>query len=79
MTNADVTRGPFERLVVLGESTVEGGGWLDGPEQRWADLLWKLLEAAQESEIAYHNAGVGASVISPASPGYDASIKPAAS
>jgi lysophospholipase L1-like esterase len=69
---------PFNSLVVLGESTVEGGGWLRSPTERWADILWKLLEYAQETEITYHNAGVGASVISPNSPGYDASIKPSA-
>ncbi len=70
--------GPYKSLVVLGESTVEGGGWLTGPEERWADLLWKLLETAQEEKIEYFNAGVGASVISPKSPGYEASIKPSA-
>ena len=72
-------RGPFKSLVVLGESTVEGGGWLSGPQERWADLLWKLLECAQERKISYYNAGLGASVISPRSPGYDASRKPSAS
>ncbi len=69
MTQTDTPRGPFKSLVVLGESTVEGGGWLRGPEERFADLLWKLLEQAQEEPMAYHNAGVGASVISPRSPG----------
>ena len=79
MPHTDPPRGPFKSLVVLGESTVEGGGWLSGPEERWADLLWKLLEHAQEEPMAYHNAGLGASVISPRSPGYEASIKPSAS
>ena len=79
MPQTDPPRGPFKSLVVLGESTVEGGGWLSGPQERWADLLWKLLEQAQEEPLAYHNAGVGASVISPRSPGYEASIKPSAS
>ena len=78
MTHADTPQGPFKSLVVLGESTVEGGGWIAGPEERFADLLWKQLEYAQEGPIAYHNAGVGASVISTASPGYEASIKPSA-
>ena len=72
-------RGPFRSLVVLGESTVEGGGWLAKPEERWADILWKLLEHAQEEPIVYHTAGLGASVISPRSPGYAASTKPSAS
>lgn len=72
-------RGPFASLVVLGESTVAGGGWLQGPEERWADILWHLLETAQESPLTYHNAGLGASVIAPSSPGYAASAKPSAS
>ncbi len=79
MTHADSPRGPFKSLVVLGESTVEGGGWLSGPHERFADLLWHQLEHAQEQPLAYHNAGVGASVISPNSPGYEASAKPSAS
>ena len=79
MSHTDPPRGPFKSLVVLGESTVEGGGWLAGPEERYADLLWKQLEHAQEQPLAYHNAGVGASVISPNSPGYEASVKPSAS
>jgi lysophospholipase L1-like esterase len=78
MTQPNSPRGPFKSLVVLGESTVEGGGWIAGPEERYADLLWHLLEDAQEVPLTYHNAGVGASVISPASPGYEASIKPSA-
>ena len=78
MPHTDPPRGPFKSLVVLGESTVEGGGWVSGPEERWADLLWQQLEHAQEEPLAYHNAGVGASVISPRSPGYEASIKPSA-
>jgi len=72
-------KGPFKRLVVLGESTVEGGGWLASAEERWADLLWKQLEKAQEQSILYYNAGLGASVIAPRSPGYQDSVKPSAS
>ncbi len=69
-SKSDRFLGPFKSLVVLGESTVEGGGWLSGPEERWADILWRLLEQAQEEAVTYHNAGIGASVISPQSPGY---------
>ena len=79
MKHLNLSAGPFESLVVLGESTVEGGGWLLDQKERWADILWKLLEDAQEMPVSYHNAGVGASVISPNSPGYEASIKPSAS
>jgi len=70
--------GPFQKLVVLGESTVQGGGWLAGDDERYADILWQQLALAQEQPLEYVNAGLGASVISPASPGYDASAKPSA-
>jgi lysophospholipase L1-like esterase len=65
-------------MVVLGESTVEGGGWLARTEERYADILHTLIETAQEQPLRYHNAGVGASVIAPSSPGYEASAKPSA-
>lgn len=76
MNRKKTFQGPFKSLVVLGESTVEGGPWLAKPEERWADLLWRSLETAQESSLRYHNAGIGASVISPKSPGYEVSTKP---
>jgi lysophospholipase L1-like esterase len=79
MSHEKLPSGPFKSLVVFGESTVQGGGWLSGPEERWADILWKLLENAQEEAVSYYNAGVGGSVISPKSCGYDASGKPSAS
>jgi lysophospholipase L1-like esterase len=76
--NKNTPRGPFKSLVVLGESTVEGGGWLACESERWADVLWRLLEHAQEEPVRYYNAGIGASVISPKSPGYADSRKPSA-
>ncbi len=78
MTDNAAPAGPFECLVVLGESTVEGGGWLAKTEERYADVLHRLLETAQEQSLRYHNAGLGASVIAPSSPGYEASAKPSA-
>ena len=70
--------GPFHRLVVLGESTVEGGGWVQNVQERWADLLAHWLEYCQEQPLEYHNAGLGASVLSTKSAGYEASRKPSA-
>ena len=70
--------GLFQKMVVLGESTVQGGGWLASDDERYADILARLLELAQEEPLEYINAGIGASVISPASPGYAASAKPSA-
>jgi lysophospholipase L1-like esterase len=78
MEQKSMLQGPFHSLVVFGESTVEGGGWLTGPEERWADIFWRQLEHAQEIPVSYHNAGLGASVISSRSPGYPSSIKPSA-
>jgi lysophospholipase L1-like esterase len=78
MNDKTTPRGPFKSLVVLGESTVEGGGWLKATEERWADIVYRLVEHAQEAPLVYHNAGLGASVISPRSPGYEASVKPSA-
>ena len=74
----DIPTGPFESLVILGESTVQGGDWLDRTDERWPDILYHLLETAQEQPLRYHNAGLGASVISPRSPGYEGSVKPSA-
>ena len=79
MQNTNKTEGPFDSLVVLGESTVEGGGWLAKTEERWADILADLIQRAQEQPLRYYNAGIGASVIAPSSPGYQASTKPSAS
>lgn len=78
MADRPMPRGPFASLVVLGESTVQGGGWLRSDDERWADILARLIETAQEQPLRYHNAGVGASVIAPSSPGYEASAKPSA-
>jgi len=78
MTKVGTRQRPFRSLVVLGESTVEGGQWLRNAGERWADILHRLLEEAQEQPLRYHNAGLGASVISPRSPGYAASNKPSA-
>lgn len=69
---------PFERMVVLGESTVEGGPWLDRTEQRWADVLADLISRCQGRPMAYMNKGIGANAISPRSPGYEQSRKPSA-
>ena len=69
---------PFERMVVLGESTVEGGPWVACTEERWADILAGLISRCQGREIAYYNKGIGANAISPRSPGYADSRKPSA-
>jgi len=47
-------------------------------DERYADILARLIETAQEEPLRYHNAGLGASVISPRSPGYDSSVRPSA-
>ena len=67
---------PFKRIAVLGESTVEGGGWVPAQEDRYADVLVSLINRVQAGPVEYFNCGIGASVISPRSPGYEASRKP---
>jgi lysophospholipase L1-like esterase len=69
---------PFKRLVIMGESTVEGGGWLHQREDRYGDVLVRLINTCQKEPIEYHNKGIGANAISPRSPGYAQSRKPSA-
>ncbi len=69
---------PFHRVVVMGESTVEGGGWLAAKEERYADVLVRLITEAQGEPVEYFNKGIGSNVISPKSPGYKKSRKPSA-
>jgi len=69
---------PFQRLAILGESTVEGGDWVTTRADRYADILVQLINRVQAEPVEYINAGIGASVISPRSPGYAASRKPSA-
>jgi lysophospholipase L1-like esterase len=68
----------FETMVILGESTVEGGPWLAQPSQRFADILADLIGLCQGKPIVYYNKGIGANSISPRSPGYEKSRKPSA-
>lgn len=74
----DFRKEPFKRFVILGESTVEGGPWLKQKEERYADILAKLINSCQEHPVEYFNKGVGANAISPRSPGYAESRKPSA-
>jgi lysophospholipase L1-like esterase len=75
---ADLWKEPFKRLVIMGESTVEGGPWLLRREDRFADVLAGLITACQKQPIEYYNKGIGANAISPRSPGYAESRKPSA-
>jgi len=68
----------FRRLVVMGESTVEGGPWLPRKEDRFADVLADLINRCQAEPVEYFNKGIGANSISPNSPGYESSRKPSA-
>ena len=74
----DYKKDPFKRLVILGESTVEGGPWLQQQEDRYGDVLVRLINACQKEPIEYFNKGIGANAISPRSPGYAESRKPSA-
>jgi lysophospholipase L1-like esterase len=74
----DYRKEPFQRLVILGESTVEGGPWLHAKEDRYADVLVRLINAVQDKPIEYINKGISNNSISPRSPGYGQSAKPSA-
>lgn len=74
----DFSKDPFRRMVILGESTVEGGGWLIREEDRYADIVVRLIGDCQGAPIEYINKGIGANAISPRSPGYPDSRKPSA-
>ena len=76
----DFRKEPFRRLVILGESMVSGGTgrWLQSEEQRYADVVARLINACQEKPIEYINKGMGGNAISPRSPGYPKSSKPSA-
>ncbi len=74
----DYRKTPYKRLVILGESTVEGGPWLPKTEDRYADILARLISECQGEPIEYINKGIGANAISPRSPGYADSRKPSA-
>jgi lysophospholipase L1-like esterase len=78
MTRRDLWSEPFKTMVVMGESTVQGGSWLLNREDRWADVLARLINKCQSSRVNYHNKGIGANAISPRSPGYADSAKPSA-
>ncbi len=69
---------PFRRMVVMGESTVAGGEWLQSDSERWADVLVDQINRCQVSRVGPINKGIGANAISPRSPGYEASAKPSA-
>src|SRR5262245_14703011 len=75
----DYRKEPFQRMVVLWESTVAGGPWLPVmPYDRYADVLMRLINTCQQRPIEYFNKGIGANAISPRSPGYAKSTKPSA-
>jgi lysophospholipase L1-like esterase len=74
----DYKKDPFRQLVIMGESTVEGAGWLVRLDDRFADVLVRLINSCQEQPIQYSNKGIGANAISPRSPGYAQSRKPSA-
>lgn len=74
----DYRKEPFKRMVILGESTVEGGPWLADSSERYADVVAHLISLCQGAPIEYFNKGIGANAISKRSPGYANSRKPSA-
>jgi len=63
--------------VTLGESTT-AGGWASTRERCWVHQLAKQINEFQRVPVQLINVGIGANLISPRSPAYDDSGKPAA-
>jgi lysophospholipase L1-like esterase len=78
MTKKDWWPQEFRKLVVLGES-ITAGGWSTSPQRCWASLLAAMINDYQSTPVELVNSGIGANVISPRSPCYLHSGKPAAS
>jgi lysophospholipase L1-like esterase len=75
--NRDLRKEPFRRLVTLGESNT-WGAWASEERYRWPDILARLINEFQTEPAELHNKGIGANVISPRCPSYQASAKPSA-
>jgi lysophospholipase L1-like esterase len=67
----------FRTLVTLGESTT-AGGWASTRERCWANQLARLINEFQRVPVQLVNVGIGGNVISPRSPAYPHSGRPAA-
>lgn len=67
----------FRQMVTLGESTT-AGGWSSYRERAWAHLLAGMINEYQRVPVQLVNVGIGANLISPRSPAYEYSGKPAA-
>jgi lysophospholipase L1-like esterase len=70
-----LSRGPFRRLVVIGDS-ITYGMCAHRPEHQWSSVLADLLRTFQEDELKVLNRGLPAQVLSPGAPGYAESVKP---
>jgi len=77
MVKRDYRSEPFERMVVLGESHVAGACATE-KQYRWVNVVAELISEFQGKPVKLYNKGIGASVISPRSPGYPSSAKPSA-
>ena len=67
----------FRQMVTLGESTT-AGGWSSHRERAWAHLVASMINDYQRIPVQLVNVGIGANLISPRSPAYEHSGKPAA-
>jgi lysophospholipase L1-like esterase len=70
-----VCGGPFRRVVVLGESNAYGM-CASRPVYEWNQVLVRLLRKFQDEGPEMLNRALPSEVISPRSPGYEASAKP---
>jgi lysophospholipase L1-like esterase len=68
-------RGPFRRMVVLGDS-IAYGMCASRPENEWNQVAAGWLRRFQDVDLQVFNRGLPAEVISPRAPGYEESAKP---
>jgi lysophospholipase L1-like esterase len=75
MDDTSFCRGPFHRLVLIGDS-ITYGMCAHRPDNQWSRVLANLLRTFQDGELEVLNRGLPAGVLSPGAPGYAESAKP---
>jgi len=73
----DMRSEPVKRIVALGESTTWGYS-VSSKDKCWVNLVVRMLEEFQGTEIDLINQGIGSNVLTPECPSYRYSVGPSA-
>lgn len=73
----DLRSASVKRIVALGESTTWGYSVSD-KKDCWANRVVDMIEKCQGQKVEFINQGIGANVLTPLCPAYEASAKPSA-